>query len=168
MKCPRDDTVLTYRDDGKAAHNACPACGGALLDEEGVLEAVGRQRRTVGATLDAAQVEKLPEGTASCPRDGATMRIFAFREVELDICPECRSIWLDPGELEKIRRGVRRGAVAATAAGAALAAAGSASAGSGAASGIGAAVGEIAVEGAIDLAFDFVVDAAGTLVEALF
>ncbi len=37
-----------------------------------------------------------------CPLCDATMRPVNRRGVELDVCPECKGIWLDRGELEKL------------------------------------------------------------------
>lgn len=37
-----------------------------------------------------------------CPNDNAAMQTINRSGVELDICPTCRGVWLDRGELEKI------------------------------------------------------------------
>jgi len=37
-----------------------------------------------------------------CPNDNASMQTVNRNGVELDICPTCRGVWLDRGELEKI------------------------------------------------------------------
>ena len=37
-----------------------------------------------------------------CPIDGATLVISDRNGVEIDYCPECRGVWLDRGELDKI------------------------------------------------------------------
>ena len=37
-----------------------------------------------------------------CPVDGATLVITARSGVEIDYCPDCRGVWLDRGELDKI------------------------------------------------------------------
>ena len=48
-----------------------------------------------------------------CPNDGATLTMSERSGVEIDYCPECRGVWLDRGELDKIldrvgRRDARR------------------------------------------------------------
>lgn len=43
-----------------------------------------------------------------CPVDGAGLVISERNNIEIDYCPECRGIWLDYGELEKIMDGNRR------------------------------------------------------------
>lgn len=37
-----------------------------------------------------------------CPVDGATLVISDRNGVEIDYCPQCRGVWLDRGELDKI------------------------------------------------------------------
>jgi uncharacterized protein len=40
-----------------------------------------------------------------CPLDNASMREVPRRGVKIDVCPECRGIWLDAGEMEKMLEG---------------------------------------------------------------
>lgn len=37
-----------------------------------------------------------------CPVDGATLQMSERSGIEIDYCPECRGVWLDRGELDKI------------------------------------------------------------------
>jgi Zn-finger nucleic acid-binding protein len=37
-----------------------------------------------------------------CPIDSATLVMSERAGVEIDYCPECRGVWLDRGELDKI------------------------------------------------------------------
>ena len=37
-----------------------------------------------------------------CPNDNAPMQTVQRSGVEFDICPTCRGVWLDRGELEKL------------------------------------------------------------------
>lgn len=37
-----------------------------------------------------------------CPVDGATLVMADRQGVEIDYCPQCRGVWLDRGELDKI------------------------------------------------------------------
>lgn len=45
-----------------------------------------------------------------CPTDNATLVMSERNGIEIDYCPECRGVWLDRGELDKIID--RAGAVA--------------------------------------------------------
>lgn len=37
-----------------------------------------------------------------CPIDGTELRITDRQGIEIDYCPQCRGVWLDRGELDKI------------------------------------------------------------------
>ena len=37
-----------------------------------------------------------------CPNDGSTLVMSERSGVEIDYCPDCRGVWLDRGELDKI------------------------------------------------------------------
>jgi uncharacterized protein len=37
-----------------------------------------------------------------CPVNGTTLAMTERQSVEIDYCPECRGIWLDRGELDRI------------------------------------------------------------------
>ncbi len=37
-----------------------------------------------------------------CPIDGTSLVISERSGVEIDFCPQCRGVWLDRGELDKI------------------------------------------------------------------
>ena len=37
-----------------------------------------------------------------CPVDGNTLQMSERSGIEIDYCPECRGVWLDRGELDKI------------------------------------------------------------------
>jgi len=37
-----------------------------------------------------------------CPTDGTTLVMSERAGVEIDYCPQCRGVWLDRGELDKI------------------------------------------------------------------
>jgi len=37
-----------------------------------------------------------------CPVDGTTLLMSERQGVEIDYCPQCRGVWLDRGELDKL------------------------------------------------------------------
>ena len=43
-----------------------------------------------------------------CPICNVDLRMAERHEVEIDYCPQCRGVWLDRGELQKIIAHVRR------------------------------------------------------------
>ncbi|MDP9358973.1 MAG: zf-TFIIB domain-containing protein [Chloroflexota bacterium] len=38
----------------------------------------------------------------NCLIDGTTLQMADLQGIEIDDCPECRGVWLDRGELDKI------------------------------------------------------------------
>ena len=49
-----------------------------------------------------------------CPNDNAQMQTLDRNGVQFDMCPTCRGVWLDRGELEKLMEGAAANAVAST------------------------------------------------------
>ncbi len=43
-----------------------------------------------------------PSGPMACPVDGSTLVMSERSGIEIDYCPQCRGVWLDRGELDKI------------------------------------------------------------------
>lgn len=41
-------------------------------------------------------------GPMACPIDGTTLTMSERQGIEIDYCPQCRGVWLDRGELDKI------------------------------------------------------------------
>ena len=37
-----------------------------------------------------------------CPKDGSTLATTRRSGIEIDYCPDCRGVWLDRGELDKL------------------------------------------------------------------
>jgi Zn-finger nucleic acid-binding protein len=37
-----------------------------------------------------------------CPTDGSTLTMAERSGIEIDYCPQCRGVWLDRGELDKL------------------------------------------------------------------
>ncbi|MBC7869638.1 MAG: zf-TFIIB domain-containing protein [Chitinophagaceae bacterium] len=37
-----------------------------------------------------------------CPIDGSELKIAERQGIEIDYCPQCRGVWLDRGELDKM------------------------------------------------------------------
>lgn len=43
-----------------------------------------------------------PTRPMACPIDGAVLTMSERQGIEIDYCPQCRGVWLDRGELDKI------------------------------------------------------------------
>jgi len=54
-----------------------------------------------------------------CPNDNSAMQTVDRAGVQFDMCPTCRGVWLDRGELEKLMESAAQGAAASPPSGAA-------------------------------------------------
>jgi uncharacterized protein len=45
-----------------------------------------------------------------CPNDGTIMHEINYNDVLIDVCPQCRGVWLDRGELARLLEIVRASA----------------------------------------------------------
>jgi len=112
MKCPACDNKLTETTAGGVHVDVCKGgCGGLWFDNlelkrfDEPCEAAGEQLLDVERNKDLIidRSKKL-----KCPKCDNTVMMRHFfsvkREVEIDECPGCGSIWLDSGELGRIRQ----------------------------------------------------------------
>ena len=63
----------------------------------------------------ALLVEAENEQVRPCPVDGERMRKEVAHMIVVDRCPKCQGVWLDGGELERIKGGVEAKALMAMA-----------------------------------------------------
>jgi uncharacterized protein len=106
--CPRCGGGLTDRPFGSITLDGCTSCGGVWFDRDelrqlaqesgtGLLEAELAFQDAAGTTTTT--------GAMLCPRCSIGLYAFSFPhtpDVELDACRQCKGIWLDDGELQKI------------------------------------------------------------------
>jgi hypothetical protein len=52
------------------------------------------------------QAKLASEDQRSCPIDGTTMQKEIVHKLVIDRCPKCRGVWLDPQELDAIKKTV--------------------------------------------------------------
>ena len=60
-------------------------------------------------------VEASQETQRPCPVDGETMKKEVAHMIVIDRCPKCQGVWLDGGELERLKGGVESSAIMAMA-----------------------------------------------------
>ena len=87
-KCHRCGTRTRHKEDDQAI---CEAC----VEEMNLL---------VDATEESAR---------ACPVDGAQMSKEIAHMLVIDRCPSCQGVWLDGGELERLKGGVEEAALKA-------------------------------------------------------
>jgi Zn-finger nucleic acid-binding protein len=106
MRCPKckTDSLCEFTVDDVAV-DRCSACDGIWFDAEELSQLLAEDARQV-ALLGRGSGQELADGKKGrCPRDGAElMRVYSAvdRTVIIDACPDCRGIWLDGGEFQKL------------------------------------------------------------------
>jgi Zn-finger nucleic acid-binding protein len=111
MNCPACDHVLSSRRLAGIPVDICHGgCGGLWFDAFELAKVDESHELTDEELLRpklnlAAQVGDAPK--RPCPRcAGVRLRRHFFspqRQVEIDTCPQCGGVWLDAGELQRIR-----------------------------------------------------------------
>lgn len=83
----------------------CPLCDGLWFDdqepEKMVCTAAAPQFFFEPIAFDDSR-KVVAEGERHCPRCDLVMGVFRVRDVDVDVCPGCRGLWLDRRELQKI------------------------------------------------------------------
>ena len=111
MNCPACDYKLTVKHLTGITVDICEGgCGGIWFDWLELSKVDEKQEHVGEELLDTKRDENVVvdrENQRHCPRclTPVMMRHFfsARQQVEVDECPECAGIWLDPGELASIR-----------------------------------------------------------------
>lgn len=106
----------------------CPACSGTLAETTFPGKLIGPDGKSVEVTMDQcgdctgiwfdeAEIEATmgahtplfslatapaTPGERGCVRCVEPMNVVHILGVELDVCPQCAGIWLDPGELKQV------------------------------------------------------------------
>lgn len=123
MRCPRDQTGLISFISSKPHTHAytCPSCSGIWLPSETVrrLFAGHRSAETRFGDLIASRFAQVASPDRHCVTCKKTrLCVCKIGEIEVDFCPKCHGVWLDEGELQRLKRWhdkhkpARRGAVA--------------------------------------------------------
>jgi len=108
MRCVECGEQLTARRQGGVYVDACPACGALwVLDKNFSELRAARDEFIRWLNPDLwSDVEKHERGETKreCPACGKPLHEvrYADSDIALDICPSCKGIWLDRGELDKI------------------------------------------------------------------
>lgn len=86
----------------------CDRCGERTRNEEDGKPVCDTCVREMELLMDAAE-----ENTRHCPLDQTAMIKEVAHMVVLDRCPSCHGVWLDGGELDKLRDDLHADAVLA-------------------------------------------------------
>jgi len=104
--CPRCALPLAPVRYDEVELDLCRACGGVWLDGGEGEAVIGPAGDPVLWARHGAIVREEPSERL-CPVDGAVLTELGLKggrdEVSIDLCPECRGIWLDAGEGAKVQ-----------------------------------------------------------------
>ena len=98
--CPRDFTLLSAHEWGAATYLYCSTCRGVLLERQDVEKIV--QSGTHPRIEPPAEEPVFEDGTALCSCSEVRMKTVSREGVTVDVCPECKAVWFDAGELERV------------------------------------------------------------------
>lgn len=108
MKCPKCDKYLDEVVINHTKVDRCGRCGGIWFDQH-ELKHVQDERDFNLSWLDfdlwSDENKFKPSGSfIDCPRDGKPLFKIKYgpSDVMVDVCLECRGVWLDKDELDKI------------------------------------------------------------------
>ncbi len=79
--------------------DVCPKCKGIFLDKKEIRKLTGDW------SLNTILTKRLGLDSDSqlvCPNCGGLMDIEDAGNVRVDVCLDCKGVWLDPGELERL------------------------------------------------------------------
>lgn len=100
MNCPRCVVPLEWKSCTFGGLNCCPMCQGLWLDNAALKEA--RHKDEAQLVDDFTALPGAVDSILFCPSDAAGMKTITHAGVELDTCRECKGLWLDKGEWEKL------------------------------------------------------------------
>lgn len=106
MKCPKcgTETLNEFSVRGEVVER-CSACNGTWFDARELSQLLAEEARYVASLRRGSIKEQLAGKKGFCPRDASELlRVYSSmdRGVILDACAECRGIWLDGGEFDKL------------------------------------------------------------------
>ena len=121
FKCPIDSAVLV--DSSRASvcvfvqddydFHECPYCRGIWIPQHVLERMLSDHALRNVSTLSGFQKRQDDErtfdirghvkGNLCCPSDGERLFIIKHKGIELDLCGDCGGMWLDRGELDKLK-----------------------------------------------------------------
>ena len=106
MKCSkcRTDTMNVFSVQGVPLER-CSSCSGIWFDARELSQLLEQDARQIALLRRGSLNQQLEGKKGLCPRDGSELlRVYSSinRSVIIDACADCRGIWLDGGEFEKL------------------------------------------------------------------
>lgn len=112
MKCPIDNIELQEKQGEGFAYHQCSDCEGLWMRHRALRTLVQKYKPNADVVmprpadayvLGKASSKSDTNNITQCPLDGSDYYEHAFGSVIMDICPKCDGIWLDKGEMAKVK-----------------------------------------------------------------
>jgi Zn-finger nucleic acid-binding protein len=106
MKCPKCQQELESVVVHEVDVDRCPGCEGLWFDRSELGRLINVSKEELAPLLKGRMDPGLDVRVGSCPRDAESLvrvKSVRDREVVLDFCCECQGVWLDSGELRRLR-----------------------------------------------------------------
>jgi Zn-finger nucleic acid-binding protein len=109
MKCPKCNTesFAAFSVQGVMV-DRCSSCHGIWFDEQELSQLLAQDARQLIPLRAGNEKTELDAKRGNCPRDNSPLlRVYSAinRSIIVDACLQCRGIWLDGGEFEKLLSG---------------------------------------------------------------
>ena len=108
VKCPKCDPAAEL--ESVVVHEVevdrCSSCGGIWFDRSELGRLIELEEQELSSLLEGKPDEGANLRHGKCPREGRDLiRVAAARsrDVIVDFCWKCQGVWLDAGELERLR-----------------------------------------------------------------
>jgi uncharacterized protein len=106
MKCPKCTTeTLAVTSTQGIDVDRCSACGGIWFDEQELPRLLRVTRQELSSLRGGTTQDDLNTKRGVCPRDTIPLlRVCSAQNpaVVVDACTQCRGIWLDGGEFDRL------------------------------------------------------------------
>ena len=122
LECPKDGTALALRSKANVCEfgqkdydfHECPSCKGIWISRHVLQRMLSDHALQKASSLSTFHKQLSDErvfeiqddlkGNLWCPSDGERLFVLHHKGVELDLCGSCCGMWLDKGELDKVRK----------------------------------------------------------------
>lgn len=102
--CARDGSTLKNTLFRGIAVGRCPDCMGVWVDGKELTNLVSKLSNEANpGNANHASLGQAKPGALACPQcaGGVAMMAVMRQGAEIDVCPQCRSVWMDKGEIDR-------------------------------------------------------------------
>jgi Zn-finger nucleic acid-binding protein len=117
MNCPKCNSSFDSATDNEMPVYHCPTCSGTWIHGQSLhrLLAASEDADSITETLDSIHHLDFRASRRKCPScRGRHLKAVVVENTELDFCANCKGLFFDPGELERVFPGILGQGKAAT------------------------------------------------------